>query len=59
MILRHGLFALKDGCDQAGFQWAFEAFSQHLQEQALLVGCRFMRQERHDGYNRRPPETPY
>ena len=59
MIVLHGLFELKDGYLERDFRDAFDAFAQHLRDQSLLVEWRFMRQEEHEGYNRRPPETPH
>ncbi|WP_282604406.1 DUF6614 family protein [Pelagibius sp. Alg239-R121] len=59
MIVMHGLFGLKDDCDEVQFRDSFDAFSGHLKQLNLLITWRFMRQEPHDGYNRRPPEAPY
>lgn len=59
MIILHGLFELKEVYGEAEFRNAFDAFAKHLKEQSFLLGWRFMQQEVHEGYNRRPPETPY
>ncbi len=58
MIVLHGLFELKDGYGDTDFRDAFDAFANHLRNQSLLLEWRFMRQEAHEGYNRRPPEAP-
>lgn len=59
MVVLHGLFELKDGCYETGFQPAFDAFSGYLRQRDLLVSWRLMRRVRHDGYDRNPPATPY
>ncbi len=59
MFVLHGLFELKDGYGETDFRHAFDAFASHLQEQSLLRKWRFMRQEDHAGYNRRPPAKPF
>lgn len=59
MIMMHGLFDLKDDIDEGEFRQSFELFSEHLNATGMVLSCRFMRHQAHDGYNARPPLTHY
>ena len=55
----HGLFDLKDDVSEAEFRQSYELFSEHLIEISMVLSCRFMRHQAHDGYNADPPSTQY
>ena len=59
MILMHGLFDLNDGVDETDLRQCFERFSEHLKENSLVIGGRFMQHQAHDGFNAREPSTKY
>ena len=55
----HGLFDLKDDVNEGEFRQSFDLFSEYLDEIDLVLSCRFMRHQAHDGYNADPPATQY
>lgn len=55
----HGMFDLNDGVNEKEYRRSFELFSEHLKENSLIIGGRFMRHQSHDGYNARAPLTQY
>ena len=57
--MMHGLFDLKGDVNEGDFRRSFELFSEHLQANIMVLGCRLMRHQAHDGYNARPPSTQY
>ncbi len=59
MVVLHSLFDLVESSSVAEFQYAIDAFAQHLKEKELLVSSRFMCHEAHDGYNADGPPTSY
>jgi hypothetical protein len=59
MIIMHGLFDLKDDVKEAEFRQSFDLFSEHLNAADMVLDCRFMRHQAHEGYNSRPPSTEY
>ena len=56
MIRMFGIFDLREDTNEAEFAIAYEAFSQHLQENSLLASWEFMVRKPHDGYDSHPPE---
>ena len=59
MIIMHGMFDLTDDATAGAFRESFDLFSEHLKATEMVLGCRFMRRQAHDGYNADPPLTQY
>lgn len=59
MVIMHGLFDLIDGEQEEKFRQSFDQFSEHLIGHRIMTSGRFMRHQKHDGYNARAPSTQY
>ena len=59
MIIMHGLFDLMENVNEGQFRRSFEPFSDHLTANSMVLNCRFMRHQDHEGYNADPPATKY
>jgi hypothetical protein len=59
MIVMHGLFDMMDNVGEVQFQESFDQFSERLKANSMVLNCRFMRHQDHDGYNAEPPPTKY
>jgi hypothetical protein len=59
MPVLHGLFDLKEGVVEAEFKHSLDVFVDHLQDKGFVVGCRLMRREPHEGFERGRPSQTY
>lgn len=57
--MMHGLFDLQGDVNEGEFRQSFELFSEHLKALGMVLSCRLMRHQAHDGYNANPPSTQY